>query len=392
MFVRKIFYFLKGYVIINIIGRKGAKLINAAEENGIPLWNVSPNKASVMKKDLKALTCIANDEGVEFLIEKEISFRGKYLKDYGWFFILGTFLIVIAFYTASGYIWEIEINTDNEELKAEISEILSENGVTVGAKKSQLPPLNDLRDSIIYGTDSVSWSWVYLDGILARVEVTEKTEAPPLSENTPGNISATKDGIIYSVSAKNGETLFKKGDAVSAGDIVISGVIQSENVPPRIVSADGEVLAETSYTESIILPLYKTYTEDTGNTFTFRTLRLFSLEIPLSRQKALPFESYRTEENINIIGISSYKYIETESSAHQIPIDTVVFEAKEYMYKKILQNTSKTPKKTNENVTYEHITSDKIKVTLTVNFIEDIGEPSPIQKSQTEDKEDDKTD
>lgn len=384
MFIQKFFYFLKGYVIIDIMGRKGNHILNIARENGIFLWNVTASEAHLKKKDLKRLKDLALANGIEFIVTDEISFSKKYLSGYGWFFILGALLVSVFFLIASGYIWKIEVNTDNENLKAEILEILSENGVKIGAKKSSLPTDNNLKDAIIYGTDSVSWAWVYFDGILARVELSEKVKPPEIPDNQERNIIASKGGILYSVSPKNGKALYKKGDKVEKGDIVISGVIDSPDGNLRKVSAKGEVLAETSYTESIIVPLYKTYTHDTKNTYTMRTLRLFSLEIPLKRIHAIDFENYRTEEKITPFGICTYRYIETESEVKQIPIDTAVFEAKEYMYKKILGKTSKNPKKIFENVTYQHITSDKIKVTLTMNFIENIGEESPIYEWQTE--------
>jgi len=384
MFIEKFFYFLEGYVIIDIMGRKGNQLLNIARENGIFLWNVTDSRAHLKKKDLKKLKEIALSDGIEFIVSDEVGFFKKYFSGYGWFFILGALLVSLFFLIASGYIWKIEVHTENEILKAEILEILSQNGVKIGAKKSALPSGNSLRDSIIYGTDSVSWAWVYIDGILARVELSEKIPAPEIADNIERNIIASKSGIIHSVSPKNGKALYKKGDRVEKGDIVISGVIESPDESFRIVSAKGEVLAETSYTESIIVPLYKTYLSDTGNYYTMRTLRLFSLEIPLKRIHAIDFESYRTEEKLTPFGICTYRYIETESEVKQIPIDTAVFEATEYMYKKILSHTSKNPKKIFENVTYQHITSDKIKVTLTMNFIENIGEESPIYEWQTE--------
>ena len=384
MFIQKFFYFLKGYVIIDIMGRKGNHILNIARENGIFLWNVTAYEAHLKKKDLKRLKDLALANGIEFIVTDEISFSKKYLSGYGWFFILGALLVSVFFLIASGYIWKIEVNTDNENLKSEILEILSENGVKIGAKKSSLPTDNNLKDAIIYGTDSVSWAWVYFDGILARVELSEKIEAPPIDDKSEKNIVAAKDGIIHSISPKNGKALYKKGDKVEKGDIVISGVIDSPDGNLRKVSAKGEVLAETSYTESIIVPLYKTYVFDTGNIYTMRTLRLFSLEIPLKRIHALTFKSYRTEEKITPFGICTYRYIETDSEEKQLPIDTVVTDAKEYMYKKILGTTSRNPKKIFENVTYEHITSDKIKVVLTMNFIENIGETSPIYEWQME--------
>ncbi len=394
MILLKIFYFLKGYVIINIIDKEGAKLINIASENNIYLWNVTATRAYVRKSDLARLKALAKRNAIVIESGKEISFQNSYLHHLGWFALLGALLITLFFMMASGYVWEIEINGCEGEIAGEVLSVLEEKGLRIGVRKSTLPNGNTLRDSVIYNVNGVNWAWVYLDGTLARVEVSVGVPPPEMDTDTaPCNISAARDGIITFISAKNGRTLLNEGDKVSEGDIIISGAMPGGTLyPPYTVRAKGEVYAQTVHTDSVIVPLNKTYTKDTGEEFTLHTIRLFELEIPLGRISSMPFEEYRTELHTPPVGICTYRYIETQSYTEQIPEELAVEEAREIMYERIAKTLSPGSKKNDERVVVERITKDSIKVTLSMSFTENIGVQTPVNLWQTEELTNDKTD
>ena len=392
MILLKIFYFLKGYVIIDIMDGEGAKLLNILSENNIHIWNVTATKAYAFRRDFEIISQLAKRNAIAIECAEEISFYSRYLKNCGWFLTLSAILVTTLFILSSLYVWEIEINGCDEATKAEIMTILNEKGLHTGVLKSTLPDGNTLKDSIIYNVDGVNWAWVYLDGTLARVEVSVGV-APPLMDNDKShcNISAARDGIITSISAKNGRALFSRGDRVSAGDIVISGAMPGGVLyPPYSTRADGEVYAETVHTQSCIVPLYKTYTKDTGDSYTLYTLRLFSLEIPLGRTK-VPFEEYRTDADITPLGICKYRYTETTSYKEQISFELAADEAREAMYEKIVSDIAHGSVKTDERMITEYITEDSIKVTLAITFRENIGVRTPIEMWQTEELKNDET-
>lgn len=392
MFLLKIFYFLKGYVIINILDSEGAKLLNILSENNVHIWNVTATRAYVSKGDFKRISELARKNAIAIECEKEISFYESYLKNCGWFLMFSLTLVTVLFFLSSLYVWDIEVNGCDEDIAAEVMTILEEQGLYKGVLKSSLPDGNTLRDSIIYNIDGVNWAWVYLDGTLARVEVSVGVPPPDMDfDNSHCNISAARDGIILSVSAKNGRALLTKGDRVSAGDIVISGAMPGGVLyPPYTTRAEGEVYAETVHTDSRIVPLYKTYTKDTGDSYTLYTLRLFSLEFPLGRTK-VPFDEYRTEADITPIGICKYRYTETTSYKEQIPSELAADEAREAMYEKIAKTIAHGSSKTDERMVVEQITEDSIKVTLAMTFRENIGVRTPIELWQTEELKNDET-
>ncbi len=392
MFLLKLFYFLKGYVIIDIIGEKGGKLLSLANEKNLRLWNVTPDKAYCMLRDLKPLLCLAREYAIGVKVLKEVSFFGFLQKSLGGIFI-GTAVVCLLMAVSAGYVWEIEVNGCKNEVRSEVLEVLQKQGLEVGVKKSTLPDGNTLRDSIIYSVDGINWAWVYFDGTLARVEVSYSPTHEPVPERgEPCNITAVRDGVIVSVSATSGRKCVAVGQTVLAGDILISGAMPGGMLTdPYQVSAEGEVLAQTVYTRSATLPLLKTYTKDTGEQFVRRSLRFFDIELPLGLKKSPDFEEYRLIKHTPPAGICTYRYIGTESVTEPVSTEAAVKEAADSLSEQIAHSLSGAARKTDEELRYEEI-GGFVKVTLTMNFIENIGALAPINAWQMEELANDKTD
>lgn len=393
MILLKLFYFLKGYVIIRERAFSTLKLINIAHSHGIPVWNASADRAYIKKCDLARLTNLANGHGLSLEVIESISFYDSFIKGNAWTLLASAVFVLSFFIISSGYVWNIEVNGCKEPKKAEILAELEKEGLTVGAWKASLPSGNRLRDRIIYSVDGVGWAWVYFDGITARVEVSLGKPAPQIVADTePCNLTAATDGIITHIIAENGRTLLAKGTRVSAGDIIVSGAMPGgEKHPPYTVHAEGKVYAETLHTKTKTVPLHQSFSRDTGEEYVYRTLRLFSFEIPLSRQK-IPFEEYRTERDITPFGICTYRYIGTETEVRQVPEELAAEDAREALYEEIAGELSGGAKKISEEIRTERITEDRIKVTLSMSFIENIATKTKIEAWQTEELTDDKTD
>ena len=81
MILLKLFYFLKGYVIIRERAFSMVKLINVAHSNGIFLWNASADSAYIKKTDLKMLEKLAARYGLSVEIVRTVSFYDKFIKN-----------------------------------------------------------------------------------------------------------------------------------------------------------------------------------------------------------------------------------------------------------------------------------------------------------------------
>ena len=111
--------------------------------------------------------------------------------------------------------------------------------------------------------EGLSWMSVNLHGTRAEVLVRERSPAPELRDETPpAHIVAAADGILEDVEVLEGQALFREGQAVLAGEVVISGVVDLKepqyatvDAGQRLVHARGNVWASTYRTLEACIPL-----------------------------------------------------------------------------------------------------------------------------------------
>lgn len=388
MFLIKIFYFFKGYAIIGIKGTGAARLASLCRARKIMLWNVDAHRMSVFASDVDEVITAAKKVGATVEILSLHSFRESFAARSGWICVLTAALFLSAALLSSGYVWSIETEGCGEETAAAVLSAAEKFGLRVGARKIDLPDGDGMRDGIIYTVDGVSWAWVYLEGTHARIRVMEKIAAPPvMRDNEPGNIAAAYDGILYFVSAKRGRALLAAGDRVSAGEVVITGEMpESEKSPAHNIRAEGEVYARTVRTAACEYQLTRVKMRDTGRSTVRRWISVFGFKLPLYLHSSPGFESYRTEVCEREVGLCGVRYIETEAFYEQLPEDTAVSEAVDALGEKIAKQIQPGSRKTDERVAWQKTDENKIKVTLSLSFIENIGQRTPIRTEDETDK------
>ena len=183
--------------------------------------------------------------------------------------IVGLLLAICLTVAARLFIWSVEV-TGNEQIGTEeLEEMLSAAGLASG---SFIPTLDGdgIAVAVRQGDRRISYVTVNVSGTVAQVQIRESVERtdPP---TTPADLIATRDGVVTLPLAFSGECLVRSGDVVRAGQVLVSGVIESEKHGPRLTRATGQVLARTSYTYRVFVPLNyeeKVYTEGCGRELT----------------------------------------------------------------------------------------------------------------------------
>lgn len=95
---------------------------------------------------------------------------------------------------------------------------------------------------------------------------------------------------------QDGQTMVLVNTAVKSGDLLVSGIIDSNVLGMRYAHACGEVLATTWYKEEIEIPLKYTKKSLTGKTKSKRTLNIFSLSLRLFLNENPPYKHYISRE------------------------------------------------------------------------------------------------
>lgn len=303
MLAIKLWNYLKGYVIIKINGLSLERLLNLALANDIYLWDVkridnTEIEATVSLLGYRSLESIVGKIGckMEILYRSGLPFimeRLKRRKMLGFGAIIFVCLIILL----SSVVWEIDIKGAEQIPLDEIFSVLEVNNIKVGKFKQNIQ-VNRVKEILLNKFEYISFLDVKINGVKLIIELRE-LDIPPekVDKSYPCNLVAKKKGVITKIIAKNGIALVEKGEIVEPGDVLISGIIESELDPDLdsyLVHAEGEVLAQTRYTATVEEPIVKVDEVETGKVYKQRGLKFKDKGIRFLSGD-IPYENY-TEE------------------------------------------------------------------------------------------------
>ena len=144
---------------------------------------------------------------------------------------------------------------------------------------SYLPNLRvrEIENRVLMASERIGWLSINIDGTVARVQIIEHIEGQnegnnASSDKRPANLVATKDGQIEYLELYRGNAVVKSGQAVKAGELLVSGLYDSLTGSIRYTRAAGRVMARTEQTIRVEVPLsyeQKVYAEPVLQELTF---------------------------------------------------------------------------------------------------------------------------
>ncbi len=390
MFFYKLFYFLKGYVIIEIEGFFIERFINILVHRGIKLRRViktDKTKAEIIvsNHDFKKLRGPVKKANVKVRILKKCGLKAlfkRYRKRYAFF--IGAFLFVLFFVVSSQFIWSVEIEGTNHLEKSMILEVLKQEGVYTGAKKSRMSKPREIKDSLMRNFRSITWAWAYLEGTNVRILINEGKLPPEITDkNVPCDIVAIRDGLIEEVTVKQGKTELSKDTPVVKGDVLIAGTIpKKDDTVYRTVHAEGEVLARTYHEKTGTYKLHNEHRIPTGNKISGYTLELFSktFNFGLKKNKFKDYDVFEKSFKAKFgkkyylgLGVTRTEYREVEIVKEPIPYESAVSFAEYDLEQKIAEELLLGAVLRDRETTVKDIDDETIEVTLLMEFTENIG-------------------
>lgn len=215
---------------------------------------------------------------VDYEDYKKISrrYKTKIIKYYGKRFIINyvntnkymlasLFISFLVLLLLTNTIFKININTNDEKLYNLINENLKENNISLYKRKKSFTELKRIKDKILKeNEDNLEWIEIKEKGCVYNIEVTARVKNKDnISDSTPKDIVASKDGLIKYISSSSGVKLKDVNDYVKKGDVLITGnIIKGEDTLITQVEAKGKVYAEVWYTVNITVPFnYVEYVE-----------------------------------------------------------------------------------------------------------------------------------
>ena len=210
---------------------------------------------SVRRQDVKKLRALTEKRGYGLTLShrRGIYWVGRKLLKRPILTIGILLFLLVAMYLPSRILFfEIEGNTSIPTRL--ILEKCQECGISFGASRRDVRS-EKMKNALLQAIPELQWAGINTSGCSATITVRERTTAKlPLTNCGVSSIVAKRDGIITECTVTRGNPVCKVGQAVEAGEVLISGYTDC-GIAIQATQAQGEVYAATNRTLSAVLPL-----------------------------------------------------------------------------------------------------------------------------------------
>lgn len=290
--MRKLANFLLGSVRILVTGPFPERFLNLCGEENLGFWDVEREGAGQLRVTigtifLKRARILANKGGCQLKCELFMGFPAffaRFRKRYA--LLAGLGLAVAAACFLSQFILVVNVSGNQTVSDFVVLTELDRLGFGVG---SYGPAVDEraLANQALLDLEELGYLNINIRGIYAEVEVRERTPVPEIEDRTsPADVVAATDGVVLDVNLLAGQTVVGEGQAVLAGEVLISGTNTYESgdgsgaiLSTRQEHAAGEVWAMTRRKLSACTPLEVTTKTATGGEKTRYSLRILKHDI-----------------------------------------------------------------------------------------------------------------
>ncbi len=294
-------------VFFEATGDEPGKFLSLCKKNNINIKdfqkNIKVSYGCVLAKEYKKASKLAKAAGMRLKIVKKhgIYFRMKKYKKRKGIIVTGVAAILLLIFLQN-FVWVIEINGNEGVTNSQILSAAYRNGLKTGTfllnknlEKIKLSMLKDLP----------SLSFISLNRIGSRIEIEVAEETPKpyiISNNTPCNIIASKTARIISSEIYAGQKMFKDGETVYKGDLLVSGIVETDDGKTTYHHALAKIEGETTFEKVFSVLLNQTEKIYNGKEKTRYKIVLFGKKIPLYL-RGYKDEKYDTSSSFMPFGI-----------------------------------------------------------------------------------------
>ena len=390
--LRQIVNRMQGQVYIRVETAFPERVLNLCSMKNLAFWDLgwgsepaftcrmSRRHCYALRRAVKKLDCsltVVRKEGVPFFVGR---FRRRHA------LLAGLCLCGGLLFFSSFFIWDFTVEGNERVTEEEILRALEEQGVTIGTFGLSIDT-RDIRNHVLLDIPELVWITVRVSGSRATVEVRERTEVPePVNLRDPTNVVARRDGLVLDVQALGGVKCVLPGTSVEQGELLISGVEDTETVGARVITGMGEVEARTWYTLSTRIPLTaeeKQYTGEETHTFALvfgtHRVKFFSN----SSIQGGNYDKITERKRWSLLGISLPVTLvqETYRFYEMAPVQAAAVRCEargEEILTEYLHTLVDPYGTVSSTRCASSVEGDCLRVTLTAECVEQIGQPVPI--------------
>lgn len=305
--MKKLLGWLLGTVTLQVTGEALEQVLNRCAQAGVLLTTMRRQSAETLLLQvagpqwprLRRLlgegaweVTVTGREGLPYFL---LGFRRRYA------LLAGLVLCLVLFAAGSKTILTIDV-TGNVTVPTQV--ILSQLrlcGVSVGTYAPGIP-IRAVENQMMLAMNELSFFSINIHGTRAEVIVRERDPAPALrEEDVASNVISAATGVITHIEPWVGDAQVQVGEAVCAGDVLISGYMQMDTptpleteMEPMLVHAEGKVLARTWRTLTAQISLTAQGKRYTGEETTHYSLSVLGKRLKFYQNGSIPYENYDT--------------------------------------------------------------------------------------------------
>lgn len=311
-----LFRFLYGYIVFAVSGSRPGSFVSILVRSGVNVWGIRSNSGDIIccarladypyvqelaKRNGRRVR-IMKKRGLPFVLQKNKKRSGL---------VVGALLFALIFHMLSGYVWNIDYCQLDSHSQTSVKNTLERVGFYEGVS-NEFESLKRMQTTAMLEFGNLSWITLNSDGSRGEVNATEKS-MPETNDTAPRNMKAKTDGMIIRIDPYSGAATVSPGDAVVKGNLLISGVVQTELGGTHFERADGIVLAETKYNERFDIPKTVRMTIFDDEPQKRYACRIFGIFFPLSADRISDNTiSFVKEEKANFFGENASVSLITE--------------------------------------------------------------------------------
>ncbi len=381
-------YLLFGSVTVFCDYENITPLLNICMRFAIPYTGMKHGRDGVELtfhlSNVKRIKIEAERCGVEYKVIRRGGLPQFFLRyKYRFGIYIGILCFVAMLIASRLFIWHIDVVGNENITTTEVKEMLRSQGFFVG---SFIPSVNTdrIENRVLIESDTVSWISVNIKGNAAEVQIRERKTGNSDIPDRPANLVAAKSGVVEEVRIHSGLVVANAGKYVDKGDLLVSGIYDSTQLPFRYTRASGEVYARTVSEYYVEIPFEYEKIVYTGEEYYDKFLIFFDYSINISKnygKEGALYDKIDIVENYCFrdgspmpIEMRTVKYLEyeyvTETRSEEEAENLAYFE----LSQKLAENAPDTVilKKT----IIPHITDRSFSLYCTVVAIENIAETS----------------
>jgi similar to stage IV sporulation protein len=303
--MKRLFHLLRGTVTLVVTGVELEYFLNCCAKENLHFWAVDRREAftlalTVYRREASKITqlgqrchCTVTEErqyGLPFFF---LRFRKRYA------LLAGVAVCFLAVSICSNFIFVIDIQGVQSVPKGVILSHLRQFGLKPGTYGPKVDS-RELSHQMLLAMEELSFFSVNVHGTRAEVIVREAAPKPPLvDEVTPTNVVSTATGIITHMEVEKGAPMFKEGETVMEGEVLISGLIDIQeaaysnaDLGTSLVHAQGRAWARTWRTHEAKIPLTAKVKEPTGEEKSRYALNFLGKRVKFYRNGGISFSMY----------------------------------------------------------------------------------------------------